>query len=147
MILHLSRSASSHAYGSSLYGNTGQPIGFSNFQCTGDEANLGECTSNTSLPSTCNISTLAGVKCTPKGTCETAGFTSCCNSTTCNNGGCYCDSACYNFNDCCFDDIGLTCPQGGGGTSKFLSWFSSQSFITLNIVGHISEDEWVPKNL
>ena len=94
-----------------MFGSTGQTIQFSGFQCAGTEANLGECTSNNSPPSTCTTATLAGVKCTQIGTCEAAGHTSCCTTFPCNVGSCYCDSSCYIFLDCC-PDTTVTCPQG-----------------------------------
>ena len=92
----------------SNYGSAALPVDKSNYQCDGSEDTLSACTASTG--SNCGTDHIAGVKCFAKGQCEAAGHTGCCTSG-CNAGGCFCDSACYGFGDCC-DDIADTCPQG-----------------------------------
>lgn len=96
------------AFGLSKYGSASISIDATNYQCTGTETSLGACTSSDG--SNCGTDQIAGVKCNPKGLCENAGHTSCCVSG-CNAGGCYCDTACHGFGDCC-SDIDNTCPLG-----------------------------------
>lgn len=100
--------AGAQAYGLSKYGAEAIPVDSTNYQCVGTEDTLGGCT--TSTASNCGTDHIAGVQCSAKGLCEAAGHTTCCISG-CNAGGCFCDSACYGFGDCC-SDISNTCPQG-----------------------------------
>ena len=97
------------AFGSSKYGSAGIPIDQTNYACTGSEDTLASCSSADST-NNCGTDQVAGVKCASRGQCEAAGHTECCISD-CNAGGCYCDTACHGFGDCC-DDIANTCPQG-----------------------------------
>ena len=36
-------------------------------------------------------------------------YSGCCISSLCSNKGCYCDKACYVFNDCCYDVADIGC--------------------------------------
>ena len=96
------------AYGASYFGQDVAPIQYTNVQCNGDESSITACSNSSTVPTTCNTKSLAGVKCFEKSQCEDNGFTSCC-SSSCNVGGCYCDLACHTFQDCC--DIDNTCPS------------------------------------
>ena len=102
------------AYGRSIYGSGPGPIAFTGFQCTGNEADLLNCSRNSS--NSCSSKGLAGVSCRgkPLGRCETSGFTGCCTESCKAEGDplCYCSPDCHNFIDCCndFKDI---CPMQG----------------------------------
>ncbi len=98
------------AYGDSYFGEGVGVIAATDIQCIGTELNVTDCGFTTE--NDCDHSTDVGVACSdiPSGPCEDAGHTSCC-SSGCNAGGCYCDSACYGFGDCC-SDIQVTCPDG-----------------------------------
>ena len=95
--------------GASYFGQDVAPIQYTNVQCNGDESSITACSNSSTVPTTCNTKSLAGVKCFEKSQCEENGFTGCCNSF-CNVGGCYCDFACHGFGDCC-DNIDNICPS------------------------------------
>ena len=108
-ILCLFLFSGAQAYGLSKYGSGGIAIDDTAYLCDGTEDSLGAC--DTTDANNCGTGNVAGVKCNSSpGPCEAAGHTGCCISG-CNAGGCYCDSACYGFGDCC-SDISNTCPQG-----------------------------------
>ncbi len=114
-------------YGSAI----GLPIQNSNYMCVGTETNIDACTKGAA--SNCGTDHTAGVKCSgEKGICETAGHTSCCISG-CNVGGCYCDSACHGFGDCCAG-IDTTCPQGGIG--MYIHYYNYDNY-KLIIINHL----------
>lgn len=80
------------------------------YNCTGSEANLTNCVTKPANMDMCDAESTAGVKCQGEvSQCEAAGHSGCCISG-CNAGGCFCDSVCHNFGDCC-DGIDVTCPQ------------------------------------
>ena len=85
------------------------------FECSGTELNTSLC--RNAAAQICSIERLAGVQCTQKTPCESAGYRGCCvnNTTQCSLpttlGGtlCYCDYNCHEMGDCC-DNIDTTCP-------------------------------------
>ena len=97
------------AYGASYFGQALGQIHYTNFQCGGSETSLNSCAKTLASTDNCTFTELAGVQCFEQGQCESAGHTDCCTGG-CNAGGCFCDSACYTFGDCC-DNIENTCPS------------------------------------
>ena len=135
-VLPFSELLESHTDGVSLYNTIDDPIGYFDFQCTGIESDLASCSSNGLSPSTCSTNTPAKIKCTPKGTCESAGHTSCCNSSPCSAaGGCMCDFACYSYGTCC-NDIALVCPLDYTGSFVYLKdrYNKNSNFINVSIL-------------
>ena len=100
------------AFGEARFGAGVGPIHLTQVQCTGEEADLKQCLSS-NVTDECLHSMDVGIICSGTlGSCETAGFTSCCDSlqSDCSNNGCFCDPPCFVFNDCC-DDVDKLCKQ------------------------------------
>lgn len=100
------------AFGEAKFGEGIGAIHLTQVQCTGEESNLMQCSASNATDS-CHHSMDVGIMCSgPQGSCESAGFSSCCNTLlgNCNVNGCFCDTFCVLFNDCC-DDIQKICTQ------------------------------------
>ena len=100
------------AFGEASFGEGVGPIHLTQVECTGEETNLTQCLS-VEVTDQCSHSMDVGIICSGSlGMCESAGFTSCCNSLLedCSNNGCFCDPPCFVFNDCC-DDVEKLCNQ------------------------------------
>ena len=97
-------------YGFAKYGEAGGLVGVEGVTCLGTETNITQC--QYTLGSTCTHEMDAGIICKPISPCELAGHTGCCTSGCFNSQfGCWCDSFCHFFSDCC-DNIESLCPSG-----------------------------------
>lgn len=106
----------SQAYGLAWYGQGSGTVGYQNFNCSGSELNVTQCTYTT--PSTCSHAMDAAVSCIYDTPCSARGSGCCTSGCYISSMACWCDVTCHIFNDCC-TGIEYTCP---GNTSTSTSW-------------------------